>query len=79
MAYTNGKIVAPVSVGDLMALYGAVHYNSIFSKAACVSSAIGCCIRPLMKDMRGQFMDAKTLTGYAKKHNIEEVPTEIAL
>ena len=49
------------SMGGLMALYGAVHYNEIFSKAACVSSAIGCCIRPLMKDMRAQFMDANTL------------------
>ena len=40
------------SMGGLMALYAAVHYNSWFSKAACVSTAMGFCMRPLMKDMR---------------------------
>lgn len=39
------------SMGGLMALYAAVHYNRWFSKAACVSSAIGCCMGPLMADM----------------------------
>lgn len=40
------------SMGGLMALYAAVHYNRWFSKAACVSSAIGFCMRPLMSDLR---------------------------
>ncbi len=40
------------SMGGLMALYAASHYNHIFSKAACVSSAIGFCIRPLLRDLR---------------------------
>ena len=35
-----------------MALYAGAHYNHIFSKAACVSSAIGFCVRPLLKDLR---------------------------
>ena len=48
------------SMGGLMALYGAVHYNNWFSKAACVSTAMGFCIRPLMKDMRSQFVDPDT-------------------
>ena len=48
------------SMGGIMALYGAVHYNNWFSKAACVSSAMGFCIRPLMKDMRMQPMDPDT-------------------
>ena len=48
------------SMGGLMALYAAVHYNSLFSKAACVSSAIGFCMRPLMADMRGNAMSADT-------------------
>ena len=48
------------SMGGLMALYGAVHYNMWFSKAACVSSAIGFCMRPLMADMRKQAMDPDT-------------------
>ena len=48
------------SMGGLMALYGAVHYNQWFSKAACISSAIGFCMRPLMKDMRANMMDPDT-------------------
>ena len=48
------------SMGGLMALYAAVHYNQWFSKAACVSSAMGFCIRPLMKDMRTSSMSADT-------------------
>ena len=40
------------SMGGLMAIYGGVHYNAFFSKAACVSSAIGFCMRPLMADMK---------------------------
>ena len=40
------------SMGGLMSIYGGVHYNAWFSKAACVSSAIGFCMRPLMKDLR---------------------------
>ena len=40
------------SMGGLMALYAGVHYNRWFSKAACVSSAIGFCMRPLMADLR---------------------------
>lgn len=40
------------SMGGLMALYAGAHYNHVFSKAACVSSAIGFCMRPLLKDLR---------------------------
>ncbi|MBQ7801947.1 MAG: alpha/beta hydrolase [Oscillospiraceae bacterium] len=48
------------SMGGLMALYGAVRYNRWFSKAACVSSAIGFCMRPLMSDMRRNAMSPDT-------------------
>lgn len=48
------------SMGGLMAIYGAVHYNRWFSKAACVSNAIGFCMRPLMADMRANVMDPDT-------------------
>ena len=48
------------SMGGLMSIYAAVHYNRWFSKAACVSSAIGFCMRPLMADMRRNFMDPDT-------------------
>ena len=40
------------SMGGLMALYAGARYNHIFSKAACVSSAIGFCVRPLFKCLR---------------------------
>ena len=40
------------SMGGLMALFALVRYNSWFSKGACVSSAIGFCMRPLMADLR---------------------------
>ena len=48
------------SMGGLMALYAGVHYNRWFSKAACVSSAIGFCIRPLMKDLRSSALSPDT-------------------
>ena len=40
------------SMGGIMALYAGVRYNHVFSKAACVSSAIGFCVRAMMKDIR---------------------------
>ena len=39
------------SMGGLMALYGAVRYNGVFSKAACLSSAIGFCMPALRRDL----------------------------
>ncbi len=48
------------SMGGLMSLYAAVHYNRWFSKAACISTAMGFCMRPLMADMRSNAMDPDT-------------------
>ena len=48
------------SMGGLMSLYAAVHYNRWFSKAACVSTAMGFCMRPLMADMRASHIDPDT-------------------
>ena len=48
------------SMGGLMAMFAGVRYNSVFSKAACVSSAIGFCLRPLYKDIRNTVLDANT-------------------
>ena len=39
------------SMGGLMALYAGVKYNDIFSKAACLSSAILMCMKPLKTDI----------------------------
>lgn len=40
------------SMGGIMALYAGVHYNRWFSKAACISTAMGFCMGPLMADIR---------------------------
>ena len=52
--------IAGSSMGGLMALYAAAHYNQWFSKAACVSTAMGFCIRPVMKDLRASDLNADT-------------------
>lgn len=44
--------IAGSSMGGLMSLYAAVRYNGYFSRAGCVSSAIGFCIRSVLKDLR---------------------------
>ena len=43
-----------------MALYGAVHYNQYFSKAACISSAIGICLMELKKELKDHLVDSDT-------------------
>ena len=52
--------IAGSSMGGLMAIYAAVHYNQWFSKAGCISSAVGFCMRPLMADMRKHDMSPDT-------------------
>jgi enterochelin esterase-like enzyme len=52
--------VAGSSMGGLMALYGAVAYNQYFSKAACVSSAIGICLSNLREDFKKYTVDSDT-------------------
>ena len=39
------------SMGGIMALYAGIHYNRWFSKAACVSTAMGFCMAPLGEDL----------------------------
>jgi hypothetical protein len=39
-------------MGGIMALYAGVHYNRWFSKAACISTAMGFCMNPVMDDIR---------------------------
>ena len=48
------------SMGGLMALYGAVYHNRWFSKAACLSSAIGFCMKSLMEDVNASEIDPDT-------------------
>lgn len=48
------------SMGGLMAVYATSHYNHIFSKGACISSAIGFVFAPLMKDMNNCYINPDT-------------------
>lgn len=48
------------SMGGLMALCGIVRYNRVFSKAACVSSAIGFCMGGVTGDLDAFPMEKKT-------------------
>ncbi len=43
--------IAGSSMGGIMALYGLVHFNRWFSKAGCISSAMGFCMKPLLEDL----------------------------
>lgn len=52
--------IAGSSMGGLMALFAAVHYNQWFSKAACISSAIGFCMPAVRKDLVKNEMNPDT-------------------
>ncbi len=48
------------SMGGIMAIYGLVKYNWVFSKGACISSATGYCMPQLMNDMRSSYIHPDT-------------------
>ena len=48
------------SMGGLMAIYGITKFNHIFSKGACISSAIGFCFSQLMKEIDGCHIEPDT-------------------
>ena len=48
------------SMGGLMSLYAVTKYNSVFSKAACVSSSIFMVMQPLMDDIFHSQIDPDT-------------------
>ncbi len=52
--------IAGSSMGGLMALYGVLRYNSCFSKAACVSSAISFCMPRVYQDLKSYPVDSNT-------------------
>lgn len=60
--YTNRQCtgIAGSSMGGLMALFGIVKYNYIFSKAACVSSAISFCMPKVYRDIKKYPIDPDT-------------------
>lgn len=52
--------IAGSSMGGLMAIFAAVRYNQWFSKAGCISSAIGFCKTKLLDDIKLTPMSADT-------------------
>lgn len=52
--------IAGSSMGGLMALCAINEYNTVFSKAACVSSAIGFCVYQVRKQIRNRELDSNT-------------------
>lgn len=52
--------IGGASMGGFMALYAGIHYNKWFSKAACISCAIGYCMPALKKDMEITTIDSNT-------------------
>ena len=70
--------IAGSSMGGLMSLYAAVRYNEYFSKAGCVSSAIGFCIRSVLRDMRSNPMaeDTKIYLSWGTKEAFGLIRTD---
>lgn len=58
--FREATAIGGSSMGGLMSLYAAVAYNDTFSKAACLSSAIGACFGDVAKDILGHKLDADT-------------------
>lgn len=52
--------IAGSSMGGLMAVYGAVHHNDVFSKAACISSSVSVCMPAIRADFAANPMDPDT-------------------
>lgn len=53
-------MIAGSSMGGLMALYTAIVYNQYFSKAACLSSAIGFCFKEIQQEIMSRDLLADT-------------------
>lgn len=59
-AFREATAIGGSSMGGLMSLYAAVAYNQVFSKAACLSSAIHSCFGDMVKDIVKHRLDADT-------------------
>ena len=52
--------IAGSSMGGLMSIYAVTHYNRYFSKAGCLSSALGFCSPQVMGDINRSTIDSDT-------------------
>lgn len=60
LSFREATGICGSSMGGLMAMYAACAYNHVFSKAACVSSAISRCFKNMAKDIVSSKIDADT-------------------
>ena len=58
--FREATAIGGSSMGGLMSLYAAVKYNNVYSKAACVSSAISPCMPSLRRELRESPMSPDT-------------------
>ncbi len=59
-AHREATGIGGSSMGGLMALYAVIRFNAVFSKAACVSSAISFCGKDLREAVAGQDFNPDT-------------------
>lgn len=59
-AHREATGIGGSSMGGLMAVYGLVRYNAVFSKGACISSALGFCQPQVMREMNSHPMHPDT-------------------
>lgn len=74
------------SMGGLMSLYAAIRHNDVFSKAACLSSAIGSCMPQLRREIEENALDPDTRvylswgSSEASRHNPgDDMKSDMAL
>ncbi len=60
VASREATAIGGSSMGGLMSLYAAVKYNSVYSKAACLSSSISPCMPSLREDILGSSIEPDT-------------------
>lgn len=59
-AHREATGIAGSSMGGLMSMYAIAKYNHVFSKAACLSSAVRMCVKELKKDITFSSMSLDT-------------------
>lgn len=66
--------IAGSSMGGLMALYTVIKYNQYFSKAACLSSAIGICQYQLKEELKQAYIspDTRVYLSHGKKETYSQ-------
>lgn len=74
--HREATAIAGSSMGGIMAIYGLVKYNHVFSKGGCISSAIGYCMPQLMNDMKNCYIapDTRAFLSWGTKeaHGIKD-------